>query len=110
MCVKIAKGNDGSQRVCEELLSKYHQHFLWFDNIHKISHHQGHELWYLYKEICGEDMDITSRTLDAIRDEGIGFSEVWRALHTGDKQGLLKDLVESVSEAARVERYWTEGW
>lgn len=87
---KIAKGSFGSASVCRDLVDRGKRDLL--DTVEKYSKN-GWELWQLYMDVCGEDMDTTIKILEAFTLKMPSPEEVCRALNDRDSNSFLKGLI-----------------
>ncbi|KAH6626405.1 hypothetical protein B0J18DRAFT_408729 [Chaetomium sp. MPI-SDFR-AT-0129] len=93
----ITKGNPGSMSVCNQLVrAKRTDLFL---NIKKFST-EGHELWLVYKDVCGQDLTKSIRLLELIRDGKVLAEEVLEAGEERNRKEIewLLDLVTTPEE------------
>ncbi|KAK4143811.1 uncharacterized protein C8A04DRAFT_28598 [Dichotomopilus funicola] len=93
----ITKGNPGSMSVCNQLVRAERTDL--FLNIKKFST-EGHELWLVYKDVCGQDLTKSIRLLELIRDGKVLAEEVLEAGEERNRKEIewLLDLVTTPEE------------
>jgi hypothetical protein len=73
----MSEGNPGALRVCAELVKAEHiMTLLMLDTIGVY----GSRIWMLYKDVCGEDLQVMCRVLDTWRKGDITKAQLMHAI------------------------------